>query len=122
METQPGNFYDEEIQVTFDQPPALEKKPRCPDGFTWRGVIFQVRNVLAEWVDFNRRGRMKNNMQPAHSRRAAAKGSWGVGRFFFRVQVESGRIFDLYYDRAPESATDRKGRWVLLSERESGAR
>jgi len=33
-----------------------------------------------------------------------------------RVRVESGRIFDLYYDRAPRKAEDRKGSWFLLRE------
>lgn len=121
MDTTPGHFFDEEIQVFFDQPPAHEKTPVCPNGFSWRGECFRVKNVLAEWSSFERRGRMKNNMQPAHSLRAAVKGSWGVGRFFFRVQVEGGRVFDIYYDRAPGSADDRKGHWVLLSEREPGA-
>jgi len=33
------------------------------------------------------------------------------------VRVSSGRVFDLYYDRAVENADKRKGRWVLLAER-----
>ena len=121
MDTVPAHFYDEEIQVEFDRPPAREKSPPCPNGFTWRGKAYRVSSVLSEWVNFERRGRMEANMQPAHASRAAIKGSWGVGRFFFRVSVEDGRIFDIYYDRAPDSVTDRKGHWVLLSERETDA-
>lgn len=117
METTPRRFFDEEIQVTFDEPPVREKTPACPNGFSWRGEPFRVKNVLAEWSSFERRGRMKNNMQPAHALRAATRGSWGVGRFFFRVMAEGGRVFDIYYDRAPGSADDRKGHWVLFCER-----
>jgi hypothetical protein len=121
MDTTPAHFHDEEIQVEFDQLPAREKSPPCPNGFTWRGKTYRVSSVLSEWVNFERRGRMEANMQPAHANRAAIKGSWGVGRFFFRILVEDGRIFDIYYDRAPDSVSDRKGHWVLLAERETGA-
>jgi hypothetical protein len=31
--------------------------------------------------------------------------------------VSGGRVFDLYYDRAPENADKRKGCWVLQAER-----
>jgi hypothetical protein len=74
---------------------------------------------------------MATNMRPAHAEAAAGRGSWGVGRFYFRVRVEDGRLFELYYDRAPrpaarrgkKDATDtgkdskqRKGAWFLQSE------
>ena len=49
-------------------------------------------------------------------RSAAQSGSWGVGRIFFRARTDSTRIFDLYYDRAPRSARQRKGGWYLFRE------
>jgi hypothetical protein len=55
-------------------------------------------------------------MQPHNLRLAKKRGSWGVGRFYFRVQVQEGRVFDLYYDRAPDDASDRLGHWFLLRE------
>jgi hypothetical protein len=55
-------------------------------------------------------------MRPAHAAAASARGSWGVGRFFFRVQTNVGRVFDLYYDRAPKGTNQRKGQWVLYRE------
>jgi hypothetical protein len=64
-----------------------------------------------------RRGRMSNNMRPAHASRASRLGSWGVGRFYFRVKVDDGRIFEIYYDRAPADADNRKGAWFLKGER-----
>jgi len=60
---------------------------------------------------------MGRNMRPVHLDRAAMKGSWGVGRFYFRVRVESGQVFEIYYDRAPGNVADRKGSWFLFGER-----
>ncbi len=42
----------------------------------------------------------------------AHKGSWGVGRDYYRVQTDSGEIFDIYYDRKPKG--QKKGEWILL--------
>ena len=114
---EPVHFIDEPIEVVFREPPLLEKKPPCPDGFIWNGVTYPITSLLEEWFDFARRGRNARNMQPAHAARASVKGSWGVGRVFFRVQVEGGRVFELYYDRAPLDADRRKGSWFLLCER-----
>lgn len=117
METLPYNFIDEQIEVIFHEPPVLEKSPTCPDGFIWRGQTYRVEEMLETWINYERRGRFARNMRPSHSLAAARRGSWGVGRFHFRVRVEEGRVFELYYDRAPESAGDRKGHWFLLGER-----
>ena len=117
MESMPLDFIDEPIEVTFKELPVLQKSPPCPAAFTWRGETFQVVEMLETWQNFQRRGRMTRNMQPSHSVMAAKRGSWGVGRFHFCVQVEGGRIFELYYDRAPKSAGDRRGHWFLLGER-----
>lgn len=106
-------FISEPIRVSFEQLPDLEKKPTAPAGFTWRGAEYTITSVLSEWVNYSRRGRMANNMQPAHLQAAQKKGSWGVGQFYYRVLTATGRIFDLYYDRAPKSASDRKGEWFL---------
>jgi NADH:ubiquinone oxidoreductase subunit len=57
-------------------------------------------------------------MRPEHAAVAAGRGSLGVGRFFFRVRVQSGQVFDIYYDRAIKSADDRKGHWVIYRELE----
>src|SRR5512133_568169 len=94
-------FIDAAITVQYSEQPLLEKKPRCPDGFEWDVEIFVVEEMLMEWVDYTRRGRMARNMSDAHAAAAASKGSWGVGRFFFRVRTSTRRVFDIYYDRAP---------------------
>lgn len=118
MTYQPIRFIAREIEVEFDQPPALKKAPGCPDRFTWDGEQYDVQRKLGEWTDFTRRGRMKNNLRPANAAAASRRGSWGVGRFYFRVQTASGRIFELYYDRAPKDAGDREGSWYLYRELE----
>jgi hypothetical protein len=116
MDLKPIRFIDEPVEVHFDRAPLLEKRPNCPDGFIWRGQTFRTVEMLSEWSDFARRGRMARNMQPTHTAVAEGRGSWGVGRFYFRVRTGGGRIFDLYYDRAPKDASHRKGEWFLFSE------
>ena len=116
MVLKPIKFISEPIQVIFDKPPLYEKKPPCPDGFSWEEKEFRVVRTLREWKDFTRSGRMAHNMRMSSQRKAARRGSVGVGRFHFRVEVDGGRIFDLYYDRAVLSADDRKGAWILHQE------
>ncbi len=118
MEYRPIHFIDEPIEVEFKIAPAREKTPPCPDGFAWQGQSYQVVEMLLEWSDFTRRGRFARNMRPTHAEAAASRGSWGVGRFHFRVRVSSGKVFDLYYDRAPQDADRRKGQWFLYRELE----
>ncbi len=110
------DFIAEPIEALFDAPPALEKKPGCPNGFVWRGQAFRVTEKLKEWHSYQRRGRAAHNMQPAHAAVAARRGSRGVGRDYYRVRVEGGRAFEVYYDRAPKDAARRKGAWFLWRE------
>jgi hypothetical protein len=117
VNTLPFSFIGEPIEAIFDKPPTLSKSPSCPTAFIWRGETFQVAEMLETWVNYERRGRMARNMSPTHATAASRRGSWGVGRFHFRVRVEDGRIFEIYYDRAPENAGDRMGSWFLVGER-----
>lgn len=112
----PLHFIDEPITVEFDVPLVREKSPTCPNRFIWHGETYQIGEMLAEWSDFTRRGKMARNMRPSHAAAAAGHGSLGVGRFFFRVRTRAGQIFDLYYDRAPKDALRRKGEWFLYRE------
>ena len=116
MDIKPLRFIGERIQVEFDQSPALEKKPGCPDRFVWREQTYQVVHVLSEWHDYRRRGRMARNMRPEHAAAAERRGSWGVGRDYYRIRADTDQVFDLYYDRAPGGAGDRKGSWFLFRE------
>ena len=116
MEYKPLQFIGENIKVHFDKTPLLKKKPGCPDRFVWGGTTYEIQEKLAEWQDFKRRGRMAFNMRPANMSKALKRGSWGVGRFYFRVSTRCERIFEIYYDRAPKDADDRSGSWYLYRE------
>ena len=111
-----GRFIDLPIIVFYKNEPFLEKKPKCPDAFILENIKFQITGQFMEWVDYTRRGRMARNMSEAHSVEAARKGSWGVGRYYFRVVTQEGRKFDIYYDRAPKGYANRKGQWFAFRE------
>lgn len=110
------HFISEPITVGFDIPPALSKKPPCPNAFQWQGKNYRVTNCLSEWQDFSRQGRSAQNMQPQHAKIASQRGSWGVGKYFFDVRVKLGSLYRIYFDRAPKDAYDREGHWFLLAE------
>lgn len=116
MAYKPLHFIAEAITVHFIHAPALEKIPGPPNAFSWRGQRYEVQEVLSEWHDYRRRGRMAENMRPEHAATARRRGSWGVGQDYFRVRTSAGRIFDIYYDRAPQDVDRRKGGWFLDKE------
>lgn len=109
-------FISETIAVEFDVAPALEKKQGCPDRFVWDGSTYAIEELLSEWFDPTRRGRFESNMRPEHLKTAQRRGSWGVGRSWYRVRTDTGQVFEIYYDRAPKGQKDRKGSWILYRE------
>jgi len=116
MEFIPLHFFHHPIDPVFDVPPALEKSPSCPNGFIWESKTYPVTEMLSSWIDFTRRGKMTRNMRPEHAAVASSRGSLNVGRFYFRVKVDTGQIFDIYYDRAMKNLDDRKGQWFVYRE------
>ena len=118
MDLKPIHFLDQTIDVIFELPPELEKSPKCPNAFVWKEKRYRVIESLSEWSDFTRRGKMARNMRPAHAVAASTRGSLNVGRFYFRVKVDSNQIFDIYYDRAMKNVDDRKGEWFVYRELE----
>ncbi len=115
-ELTPIHFYDAPIEVVYDKPPVYEKTPDCPNEFIWEDKPYRIIETLSEWSDFTRRGKYARNMRPTHAAVASNRGSLNVGRFYFRVKVGNGQIFDLYYDRAMKSVDERKGQWFLYRE------
>ncbi len=113
------HFLDQPIEVSFESPPAYEKSPHCPDRFMWGERTYRIIEKISEWTDFSRRGRAVRNMRPSHAEVASSRGSLNVGRFFFRVRVDTGQLFDLYYDRAIKGVDDRKGKWFVYRELEA---
>jgi hypothetical protein len=114
----PLHFIAQPVEVSYDKPPLFEKRPGCPDRFKWGERTYFVAELLSQWDDFTRRGRMAHNMRPSHAKAAARRGSWGVGRTYFRVRTENGQIFDLYYDRDPSGPGGAAGTWTLFREME----
>jgi hypothetical protein len=119
-EPQPIRFLDQPIQVFFNTPPVHEKSPPCPDSFVWEDRTYRIVEKISEWNDFTRRGRAARNMRPSHAEVAAGRGSLNVGRFYFRVRVDTGQVFDLTYDRAMKDVDNRKGQWLVYREMEIG--
>lgn len=109
-------FICEKIQIFFSNPPLYTKKPDCPDGFIWLGKKYLIVNLLSAWEDYSRRGAQEENTSSENVFRSKIKGSWGVGRYYFQVEVFGGRKFEIYYDRTPEKIDDRAGHWFLLNE------
>lgn len=114
----PIHFLDHPIEVLFDTPPVREKTPDCPNGFIWNDKTYRILEMLSAWSDFKRRGKMARNMRPEHATVAASRGSLNVGRFYFRVRVDTNQIFDIYYDRAMKNVDERKGQWLIYRELE----
>ena len=74
--------------------------------------------LLREWHDYRQRGKTKAfYTKEKGSYRAKAterRGSWGVGRDYYRVRTDTEEVLDIYYDRAPKGAGGRKGAWFLF--------
>ena len=116
----PLRFIGEEIKVHFEETRLPLKKPVAPDHLCWEGETLGVVKVHSAWREYERKGRMARNMGAHNLRTAQKRGSWGVGRFYFRIEVEDGRVFDIYYDRAPDDAGDRLGHWFIWREMQAG--
>lgn len=110
-------FYSEPITVKFPVEPLLEKKPGLPAEFIWRGKPYKIITLLKEWHDYTKRGKIGKSYSQergnAPRMKSRKKGSWGVGRDYYRVLTDSGSVFDIYYDRSP-TGQKKKGEWVLL--------
>ena len=108
-----SHFLLEPITVAWDEPMLLVRKPRCPDRFLWADQWHEIVELLGEWRDYRRRGRMASNMRPEHAERASQRGSRGVGRFYFRVRDGQGVVYELYFDRAAAGDDPARRGWFL---------
>lgn len=109
------HYIGETIVPIFKVPLPREKTPTCPDGFAWGEEELIIERSIQEWVDFGRRGKYEKNMSEPHLEAALVKGSFGVGRFFFQVVVSDGRVFEIYFDRAPTKKS-KTGSWILYKQ------
>ena len=112
----PSEFYADEIEVRFEEEPAIEKKLGVPSAFTWRGREYVIVELLNEWHDYRKRGKTRTFYEKERGsywvKMSQRQGSWGVGRDCYRVLTAGGEVFDIYYDRAPRGRK-RIGQWVL---------
>lgn len=110
------DFHADEIEVRFHKEPMLDKRPGLPAAFTWRGREYVIVELVKEWHDYRKRGKSKAFYKKERGSywvtSSQRRGSWGVGRDYYRVRTESGEVFDIYYDRAPKRRK-RKGQWIL---------
>lgn len=114
------HFIGVEILVELSETAAPEKKPPLPRSFTWNGERLEIVELLAEWHRYGRSEIRTQGGRPPYAQRSGrTQGSWGVGRAYFRVRTAGGRLFDLYYDRAPKKQ-QRSGSWFLWRELEVG--
>lgn len=103
-------FYSEPITVQFENEPLLEKKPGPPDFFVWRGKSYTIVQVEKEWHKYSKRGKMEEfSSQKKNVSALPRKGSWGVGRDYYRVKTNTGHIFVIYYDRQPKKPKKANG-------------
>lgn len=111
-----NTFYCEPITVTFNSEPLLEKKTGPPSAFMWRDTQYTITSVLRTWHDYSQRGTSQflydEKRGNAPQMTLSKRGSWGVGRDYYRVRTDSGDTFDIYYDRTPRK--HKKGEWILL--------
>ncbi len=112
-----SEIYSEPIEALFDHPPAIEKRPRCPNSIIWDGRTYRIIAMRLEWHDYLPRGKTLARQLREHgsywvTAAEQRRGSWGVGRDYYRVQTESGETFDIYYDRKP-TGPEVKGGWYL---------
>ena len=113
MAYEPVKFINEPIEVHYDFPQIMDKRPECPQSFSWNCKLYVIVAMISEWHDYRRKGRRARNMQPQHLEVAKSRGSWGVGVFYFLVRTQSGEIYEIYYDRSPQDADRRKGSWFI---------
>jgi hypothetical protein len=112
----PIHFINEEVNVLYEHEPIYKRTPTPPDGFVWKNERFNIKEILLEWKDFDRRGKNAHNMRPTNLLKAAKRGSRAVGRFYFRIMTDNDRIFQIYFDRSNWDSETQTGSWILHSE------
>ena len=114
-------FIGQEIEVRLPGGESSpEKKPPAPEAFHWQEDLFPVAELLAVWRRYGKpEVRTQGGRPPYFERSGRTQGSWGQGRVYYRVRTAGGRLFDIYYDRAPKGQR-RGGAWFLWRELSQG--
>jgi hypothetical protein len=87
---------------TFDTARMGRGEPGLPAGFTWRGRSLEIIEELRAWKQPSREG-------------ARAGGDLYLRRHYYRLRMDDGAVWTVYFVRqAPRSGND-KARWFLYT-------
>ncbi len=86
--------------VDFSQTPVGE--PPLPRRFVWRGVEYEVDEIVDSWKESGRDLTHGSNEQY-------------VRKHWFHVRTTSGHEMKLYFERQAKSKAQRKKRWWLYT-------
>ncbi len=87
---------------SFDTSSMGRGEPGLPTGFDWRGVSFDVVDVLRRWKDTSREG-------------GHAVGDLYLRRHYYRLRMSGKRIWTVYFIRQTPRSGDTKSRWFLYT-------
>jgi hypothetical protein len=92
VQTAMPEFFSEEIEVTRDE------KTKNPVSFIWRGIEYQVKEIIAFWPDFS------------YPKSGAKKKQWWQRkhRNYYRILTEQDEVFEIYLDRG-----SKKEVWIM---------
>ena len=75
-----ARFISVEIDAVFDKEPVIKKRAGPPDAFWWGDERFEVREVIAEWHDYDKKRREAGETRRSQVQLNRQHGSWGTGR------------------------------------------
>jgi hypothetical protein len=80
-----------------------------PTAFTWRRKVHRVREILGRWHLRTRWWVMPGEPTPKAVKRMHQPIAWRPSnRFYFRLEVQSHMVMEVYFDRAVEPPI-----WIL---------
>jgi len=88
------------IRGTFDTRAMGRGEPGLPTGFIWRERTFRVVEVLETWK---------------HSEREGGSGELYLRRHYFKLRMEDGAIWTVYFVRQTPKTGNVKQRWFLYT-------
>ena len=87
---------------TFDTAPMGRGEPGLPRGFDWRGESRTVIEPLGAWKHSSREG-------------ARAGGDLYLRRHYYRLRMDDGSIWTVYFVRQAPRSGNPKSRWFLYT-------
>ena len=84
---------------TFDTRAMSRGEPGLPAGFTRRGELLRVVDVLQAWKESSREG---------------GTGEWYLRRHYYRLRMSDGSAWIVYFIRQSPTGANPKARWFLF--------